>query len=230
MIIFYHYYYYHYCCYYYHYHYYHYCCYYYHYYYYHYCCYYYHYYYYIYRNQPLLRRKPMVLEPQTVTSNGIHNSTFASCIVVWFVCTTSSKPGNPPQKKATASCYQWPCRGTIQYPKKNSRRTLLLVFQKCCFPNRILETLPTPNYSVSIGCIWSKTQTVLWCIEMDVSKKHQFHCCVFFLTTNSLCGIKTGSAFVCPIRVKSWKTDSKNNIHLVGSYVQFIVFPSFVCM
>jgi hypothetical protein len=53
---------------------------------------------------------------------------------------------------------------------------------------------------------------------------------VVFLTTNSLCGIKTGSAFVCPIRVKSGKTDSKNNIHLVGSYVQFIVFPSFVCM
>jgi hypothetical protein len=57
-------------------------------------------------------------------------------------------------------------------------------------------------------------------------KKHQFHCCViFFLTTNPLCGIKTEGAFVCPIRVKSGKTDSKHKIHLVGSYVQFIVFP-----
>jgi hypothetical protein len=49
--------------------------------------------------------------------------------------------------------------------------------------------------------------------------------CDFFLTTNPLCGIKTEGAFVCPIRVKSGKTDSKHKIHLVGSYVQFIVFP-----
>ena len=30
--------------------------------------------------------------------------------------------------------------------------------------------------------------------------------------------------------VKSGKTDPKHKMHLVGSYVQFVVFPFFVCM